>query len=94
MSGDPMAGEYRRRAAELRALATRIESSPVLRLHEGAGADTWSSPGAEACRGTLADDQVRLRHSAAELREHAWWYEQQADALDAVAAARRLTAGG
>jgi hypothetical protein len=94
MSVDPLAAEYRRRAAELRALAGELEASPVLRLHEIAGTDTWSSPGADACRSTLTDDQVRLRHAADELRQQAWWYEHQADALDAVAAAGRLTAGG
>jgi hypothetical protein len=93
MSVDPMAAEYRRRAAELRALAGALEASPILRLHELAGTDTWSSPGADACRSTLADDQVRLRNAAGELRQQAWWYEHQADALDAVAAAGRLTAG-
>jgi hypothetical protein len=94
MSVDPLAADYRRRAAELRSLAVRLEDSPVLRLHEDAGVDTWASPGADTCRTTLADDQVRLRNAAAELRQQAWWYEQQADALDAVAAAGRLAAGG
>jgi hypothetical protein len=36
----------------------------------------------------LSDDQARLLHAAAELHQQAWWYEHQADALDAVAAAR------
>jgi hypothetical protein len=94
MSVDPMPAEYRRRAAELRALAGELEASPILRLHEIAGTDTWSSPGADACRSTLTDDQVRLRHAAGELRQQAWWYEHQADALDAIAAAGRLAGGG
>ena len=97
MSGDPMADEYRRRAAALRELAAQVEASPVLRLHDGAGTDTWSGPGAEACRTMLADDRVRLLHAAAELNEQAWWYEHQADALDAIAAAAaatRLAPGG
>jgi hypothetical protein len=94
MSVDPMAAEYRRRAAELRALAGQLDESPVLGLDAAAGADTWSSPGADACRTTLADDQVRLRSAAAELRQQASWYEHQADALDAIAAAGRLPAGG
>jgi hypothetical protein len=88
LSHDPTAGEYRRRAAELRRLAVQLEASPVLRLHGGATADTWSSPSAEACRSTLSDDQARLLHAAAELHQQAWWYEHQADALDAVTAAR------
>ena len=87
MSHDPTADEYRRRAQELRRLAEQLERSPVLRLHDGAGDDTWSSPGAESCRTTLGEDQARLIHAAAELRQQAWWYEHQADALDAVAAA-------
>jgi hypothetical protein len=88
MSTDPTAAQYRRRALELRRLAAELEESPVLRLHDGAGTETWASPGADACRTMLADDQARLLHAAAELHEQAWWYEQQADALDAIAAAR------
>jgi hypothetical protein len=91
---DPTVDEYRRRAAELRRLAGQLERSPVLRLHGGAAADTWSSPGAEACRTTLGDDQARLLHAAAELNQQASWYEHQADALDAVAAARHLAPDG
>ena len=94
MPSDPTADEYRRRAAELRRLAGQLERSPVLRLQHGAGADTWSGPGAEACRTTLGDDQARLLNAAAELNQQAWWYEHQADALDAVAAARGPIAGG
>jgi hypothetical protein len=92
---DPAADEYRRRAAELRRLIAELEASPVLRLHHAAGTDTWSSPGAEVCRSTLRDDQARLLNAIAELAQHAWWYEQQADALEAIAAAARpLTPGG
>ena len=94
MSHDPTADEYRRRAAELRRLAGQLERSPAHRLHDGAADDTWSSAGAEACRRTLGDDQARLLHAAAELNQQAWWYEHQADALDAVAAARSLGPGG
>jgi hypothetical protein len=94
MSGDPTADEYRRKAAELRSLAGELEGSPVLRLHHGAGPETWSSAGVESCRSTLGEDQARLLHAVAELRYHASWYEHQADALDAVAAARRLGPGG
>ena len=90
MPHDPTADEYRRRAAELRRLAGQLEQSPVLRLHRGAADDTWASPGAEACRTTLSGDQARLLHAMAELNQQAWWYEHQADALDAVAAARSL----
>jgi hypothetical protein len=87
LSHDSTADEYRLRAAELRRLAGQLERSPVLRLHGGAADDTWSSPSAEACRSTLSADQARLLHAAAELHQQAWWYEHQADALDAVAAA-------
>lgn len=90
MTQDPVADEYRRRAAELRRLVAELEGSPVLRLHHVAGTDTWSSPGADVCRSTLRDDQTRLLHAIAELEQHAWWYEHQADALDAIAAAARL----
>jgi hypothetical protein len=91
---DPAAEEYRRRAAELRRLIAELAGSPVLRLHDAAGTGTWSSPGADACRSTLRDDQARLHHAIVELEQHAWWYEHQADALDAIAAARPLAPGG
>jgi hypothetical protein len=93
MSTDPTAAQYRQRAMELRRLAAELSESPVLRLHDGAGTETWASPGADVCRTILADDQARLLHATAELLEHACWYEQQAGALDAIAAGR-LAAGG
>jgi hypothetical protein len=92
---DPAADEYRRRAVELRRLIAELEAAPVLRLHHAAGTDTWTSPAADVCRSMLRDDQTRLLHAIAELEQHAWWYEHQADALDAIAAAARpLTPGG
>lgn len=93
MPHDPAADEYRRRAAELRRLIAELEGSPVLRLHDAAGVETWTSPGADACRSTLGADQARLLHAIVELAQQAWWYEQQADALDAIAAAQRLSGG-
>jgi hypothetical protein len=92
MSTDPMADQYRRRAEELRRLATELEASPVLRLQDGAGCDTWTSPAIDACRTILAGDQARLLQAATELHEQAGWYEHQADALDAIAAAAAAAA--
>ena len=67
-----LADEYRQaggRAAPAR--QPRWRSRPVLRLHDGAGRETWASPGADACRTILAEDQARLLHAAAELHEQA-----------------------
>ena len=87
MPTDPRADDHRRRAAELRRLADRIDDTPLLTLHEWAGGDTWMSPRTAELRSQLSTDQRRVRDAAIELRYQAWWLERQADALDAAAAA-------
>ena len=47
---DPHADELRRRAGELRRLASRLGAVPLADLDGWAGPDTWSSPGADECR--------------------------------------------
>ena len=84
MVSDPAAAELRRRALALRALASRIECTPLLTLHRWAGTDTWTSPRADELRAQLAGDRGRLGSAAVELREQARRLERQADALDAA----------
>ena len=90
MPTDPQATEYRRRAAELRRLADRLDSSPLLTLHQWAGPETWTSPLVEECRAQLTVDQQTVRSAADELRDQAWRFERRAEALDAAAAAAAL----
>jgi hypothetical protein len=90
---DPQADDYRRRAIELRRLANHLETTPLLSLHRWAEEDTWSSPRADECRDLLIADQSRVRRAVDDLRDQAWWYERQADHLDAAAAARALIEG-
>jgi hypothetical protein len=90
---DPQADEYRRRATELRRLANHLENTPLLSLHQWAGDDTWSSPGADECRDLLTADQSRVRRAVGDLRHQAWWYDRQAEHLDAEAAVRFLVEG-
>lgn len=58
----------RARAQLLRTLAVELERTPALALERFAGADTWHSPRADACRDQLISDQTRLLHAADELR--------------------------
>ncbi len=83
----PDPDEYRRRAAGLRRMATRLDESPLLVLHRWAGDDTWSSPRVEECRAQLASDQIRVRAAADELRIEARHLERRAEVLEASLAA-------
>ena len=82
---DPQAAECRRRAAELRTLAERLDDSPVLTLHRWAGPETWTSPRVEQCRAQLEVDQARIRDAADQLRSEAWRLERRAEDLEAAA---------
>jgi hypothetical protein len=82
---DPQAVEYRRRAAELRRLADRLDDSPVLTLHQWAGPETWTSPRVEQCRDQLTVDQAQIRVAADELRSEAWRLQRRAEDLEAAA---------
>lgn len=89
---DPEAVEYRRRAAELRRLADRLDDSPVLTLHQWAGPETWTSPRVEQCRDQLTVDQAQIRDAADQLRSEAWRLQRRAEDLEAVAAVVAPTA--
>ena len=85
MASDPASAELRRRALALRALAGRIDATPLLTLHRWAGPETWASPRAEELLAQLGGDRRRLDAAAVELRDEARRLERQADALDAAA---------
>jgi hypothetical protein len=88
VASDTTADEYRRRAADLRRLAARLDAVPLADVESWAGPDTWRSAGADHCRQQLAIDRQRIAHAVDELRERAWMFERQADAVDAAAAAQ------
>lgn len=79
------ADQFRRRAAELRALATTIEAGPVMRLEQLAGDDTWRGLRPTLCRTLLATNVHQLHQAADDLRWQAWLFEQRADELDVLA---------
>jgi hypothetical protein len=71
----PSATLLHRRAADLRALATAIERSPVMRvldLAEEASPDGWHGDRAELCERMLAGDLHRLHLAAEQLRQTAF----------------------
>ena len=86
MPTDPQAVEYRRRAAELRRLADRLDDSPVLTLHHWAGPETWTSPRVDQCRDQLRVDQAQIRDAVDQLRAEAWRLQRRAEDLEAAAA--------
>ncbi len=82
------ANDLRQRARHLRHLADAIETSPVMRLDRYGGVDTWRGPRPELCRATLARNQHQLHAAVDDLREHAWWFDRQAQELETVARTR------
>ena len=88
MPSDITADEYRRRAAHLRRLAERLDDVPLADVESWAGPDTWRSSGADDCRQQLTTDRQRIAHAADDLRQRAWIFERQADAVDAAVAAQ------
>ena len=91
MPTDPQAVEYRRRAAELRRLADRLDDSPVLTLHQWAGPETWTSPRVDQCRDQLRVDQSLIRDAADQLRTEAWRLQRRAEDLEAAAVAASVS---
>ncbi len=85
---DPRADIYRQRARALRAMAVRLETTPVHTLHQWAGTDTWRSQRADECRQQLQLDQRSLLAAADELRVTAAGFERRAAELDEAAALR------
>lgn len=75
--------ELRRRATQLRGLATRIEQASVMQLDRAAGHDTWRGTRADLCRATLERNVHQLHLAADDLRWHAHRLAREADALEA-----------
>ena len=80
------AAVYRRRAAHLRRLATRLGATPSMSLHLHAGVDTWYGPRADACTSDLALAQQAVHHAVDELLTQAFAFDHHADQLEAGAA--------
>lgn len=85
MNASTHADQLRRRAAELRTLADTIETSPVMRLGDLAGDDTWRGLRPTLCRTLLATNVHQLHQAADDLRWQAWLFEHRADELDVIA---------
>ena len=90
-TGMQEAWRLRARADELRAVATRIEASRAMTLHDLAGEDTWSGPGPELCRRLLSGNQRQLRLAAEELRRRSAMLDQHATDLEVEALLRSVT---
>ena len=80
------AADLRRRARRLRALATRIEQLPVMRLERFAGDDTWIGARPLLCRNLLLANQSQLHHEADQLRWQGYLFERRAAELETLAA--------
>jgi hypothetical protein len=93
MDATARANHLRRRARDLRDLATAIENLPVMSLETHADGDTWRGPRPDLCRSTLRANQRQLHGAAEDLRWQAYRFEHQAAELDAIAAARLGLAG-
>jgi hypothetical protein len=76
-----IATELHRRAAMLRALATRLDGAQVNDLPRRAGADTWLGPVADNCLADLVMLRDSLTGSADELRARARVLDQRAAAI-------------
>ena len=72
----------RRRAAHLRDLARRLESSGAMGLERETGVDTWFGPRADACDATLRRAQRSARDAVDDLRGRARRLDDEADRLE------------
>jgi hypothetical protein len=81
------AAEYRQRAAGLRTLAGKLESTPSMYLEQHAGVDTWFGPQADACCQSLAAAQRSARDAVDDLRTRARHFDQTAEQLEVAAVA-------
>lgn len=91
---DPEAQELRRRAAELRRLATAIEAATVMRLDQHAGEATVRAPRFDELLDRLRRTQHDMYTSADELRFSAYHLELRADEVDAAALRQAALAAG
>lgn len=92
MNATARADQLRRRAGELRTLATTIEGGPVMRLEQLAGDSTWRGVRPTLCRTLLTTNVQQLHRAADDLRWQAWLFDQRADELDVIARQQLQTA--
>lgn len=89
---NPQADHLRRRSRHLLYLASMIDETPALRLHEGARGDTWRGRRPLLCENLLATNRRQAFEAVVELRLHAFLLEQRARQLELAAALEaRLT---
>jgi hypothetical protein len=89
------AAHLRRRARQLLALASALETGTVWRLPGLAGDDTWQSPRIALCRVTLATNLSQLARAVDGLRWRAGQLDRQAEQLEREAATvLRVAVGG
>ncbi len=89
---DPIVHNLRARAADLRRLATELDTAPLRSLRSMAGTDTWVCDAADAYRERLVEFEHDLDRAAADLRDQALLLERQAEAREAdlIAAAAEV----
>ncbi len=87
------ADQLRVRARHLAHLAATIDTTPALRLHEGAHEDTWRGRRPLLCGNLLATNRRQAAEASLELRLQAFLMEQRAQQLDATAALESRLAG-
>jgi hypothetical protein len=80
------AHRLRQRARRLRHLASEIERSPVLSLHQHADEATWRGTHPQFCVNLLRTQQARLHSDADDLRWQADLLEQRATEAEHLAA--------
>ena len=90
---NPQAEHLRRRARHLLHLASTIDETPALRLHECAREDTWRGRRPLLCENLLATNRRQAAEAVVELRLQAFLMEARAQQLDAAAILEARLAG-
>lgn len=87
------AHHLRLRARHLVDLASTIDDTPALRLHESAHEDTWRGGRPLLCTNVLATNRRQAAEAVFELRVHAFLLEQRAQQLELVELLEARAAG-
>lgn len=75
---------FRRRAASLRVLADRIETTPAMHLGDHAGVETWRGPRPDECERLLAAAQRSVRDALHDARVAARRLDERADEIESI----------
>lgn len=78
----PDSSALRRRAADLRTLASSIERSLVTVLADVSGTDTWNTNRGQLCERMLSRNLHQIHEAADDLRDSALRFCDRADELD------------